>query len=69
MLSAAEYAALTAARPETPKQRAKALYEFRGQTDKELNLDQVLLYSNYYTPTSSITYVVDVLVVVVLLLL
>ena len=32
---------MTASRPETPKQKAKALYEFKGQTDKEIDLEPV----------------------------
>ena len=32
---------MTASRPETPKQKAKALYEFKGQIDKEIDLEPV----------------------------
>ena len=32
---------MTASRPETPKQKAKTLYEFKGQTDKEIDLEPV----------------------------
>jgi len=41
ILSMSEFNAMTTSRPETPKQKAKALFDFKGQSDKELTLQQV----------------------------